>query len=52
MTFRLDRADLAYFDEGAHRQVVAPGRYTLAVGSSSRDLPESASFELGGHEHR
>ena len=32
VTFRLDRADLAYFDEGAHRQVVADGRYTLSVG--------------------
>jgi beta-glucosidase len=52
VTFRLDRADLAYFDEGAHRQVVADGRYTLSVGSSSRDLPESASFELGGHDRR
>ena len=51
VTFRLDRADLAYFDESAHRQVVAAGRYTLAVGSSSRDLPESASFQLGGHDH-
>ena len=35
-----------------HRQVVADGRYTLSVGSSSRDLPESASFELGRHGHR
>jgi beta-glucosidase len=51
VSFRLDRADLTYFDEGAHRQVVAGGRYTLSVGSSSRDLPESASFELGGHGH-
>jgi beta-glucosidase len=51
VSFRLDRADLTYFDEGAHRQVVAGGRYTLSVGSSSRDLPESASFELGGHDH-
>ena len=52
VSFRLDRADLAYFDEGAHRQVVADGRYTLSVGSSSRDLPESASFELGGRGQR
>jgi beta-glucosidase len=52
VSFRLDRADLAYFDEGARRQLVADGRYTLSVGSSSRDLPESASFELGGHGHR
>jgi beta-glucosidase len=52
VSFRLDRADLAYFDESAHRQVVADGRYTLSVGSSSRDLPQSASFELGRHDHR
>lgn len=51
VSFRLDRADLAHFDDGAHREVVAGGRYTLAVGSSSRDLPQSASFELGGHDH-
>jgi beta-glucosidase len=50
--FRLDRADLAYFDEGTHRPVVADGRYTLAVGSSSRDLPLSATFELGRDRHR
>ena len=52
VSFRLDRADLSYYDEGAHRQVVADGRYTLSVGSSSRDLPESQSFELGHHGHR
>jgi beta-glucosidase len=52
VSFRLDRADLAYFDEGTHGQVVADGRYTLSVGSSSRDLPESASFELGGRGQR
>ncbi len=52
VTFHLDRADLAYFDEGAGRQVLADGRYTLSVGSSSRDLPLSASFELGRHDHR
>ena len=51
VSFRLDRADLSYFDEHVHRQVVADGRYSLSVGSSSRDLPESASFELGGHDH-
>jgi beta-glucosidase len=52
VSFHLDRADLAYFDERVHRQVVADGRYTLFVGSSSRDLPESESFDLGRHEHR
>jgi beta-glucosidase len=52
VAFHLDRADLAYFDERSHRPVVADGRYTLSVGSSSRDLPESAGFELGGNGHR
>jgi beta-glucosidase len=37
VTFHLQPADLAY-----------SGRYTLYVGSSSRDLGERASFELGG----
>jgi beta-glucosidase len=49
VSFRLDRADLSSFDEGTHRWVVADGRYTLAVGSSSRDLPERASFEPSRH---
>jgi beta-glucosidase len=47
VSFRLGPADLAYFDERAGRPVIADGRYTLFVGSSSRDLPERASFELG-----
>ena len=54
VAFRLGRADLAYFDEQAGRSVVADGRYTLWVGSSSRDLPERASFDLaslGRGEH-
>jgi beta-glucosidase len=49
VSFRLDRADLSSFHEGTHRWVVADGRYTLAVGSSSRDLPQRASFEPGRH---
>jgi beta-glucosidase len=52
VAFRLDRADLSYFDEREGRAVVADGRYTLSVGSSSRDLAESASFALGRHDHR
>jgi beta-glucosidase len=44
VSFRLDAADLS-----------TPGRYTLFVGSSSRDLPERASFDLASlrrGEHR
>ena len=52
VSFRLDRDDLSYYDERAHRRVVAGGRYALFVGSSSRDLPVRRGFELGGHGHR
>jgi beta-glucosidase len=52
VAFRLDRADLSYFDERGGKAAIADGRYTLSVGSSSRDLAESASFGLGGHDHR
>ena len=47
VTFRLQPADLAVFDEAAHRSAVVPGRYTLSVGSSSRDLAQRASFDVG-----
>jgi hypothetical protein len=49
--FRLGRDELSYFDEGRGEPVVAGGRYTLSVGSSSRDLEERASFEIGHHKH-
>jgi beta-glucosidase len=48
VSFRLRPADLASYDERAGRFVVARGRYTLFVGSSSRDLDERASFDVGG----
>jgi beta-glucosidase len=35
VSLRLDAADIS-----------TPGRYTLFVGSSSRDLPERASFDV------
>jgi beta-glucosidase len=49
--FRLGRDELSYFDEGRGEPVVAGGRYTLSVGSSSRDLEERARFEIGHHKH-
>jgi beta-glucosidase len=45
VNFRLDRSDLSFFDTRAGAPAVADGRYTLFVGSSSRDLPERASFD-------
>jgi beta-glucosidase len=49
--FRLGRDELSYFDAARGRPVVADGRYTLSVGSSSRDLDERARFEIGRHKH-
>jgi beta-glucosidase len=51
VTFRLGPDELSYFDAARGRMVVADGRYTLSVGSSSRDLPERESFELGRRRH-
>lgn len=45
--FRLATADLAYFEENLNHLVVADGRYQLFVGSSSRDLHDHVSFQLG-----
>jgi beta-glucosidase len=50
--FQLSSTDLQYFDEGQGRLTTAPGRYTLFVGTSSRDLHDQAAFTLPprGHE--
>ncbi|HEY3445458.1 MAG TPA: glycoside hydrolase family 3 N-terminal domain-containing protein [Myxococcales bacterium] len=47
-TLEVDAADLAYWDLAAGRFVVEPGDYEVAVGSSSRDLPLTASFRVPG----
>jgi beta-glucosidase len=46
VTFHLSRHDRAYFDPGLARWVVAPGRYTVYVGTSSEDTSDRAGFEL------
>ena len=38
VSFRVKKDDLAYYDEGQKRFVVAPGEYELAGGASSADL--------------
>jgi len=45
--FRLQASDLAYFDQGSNRFTVAPGRYTVLVGTSSTELGHAASFQVG-----
>ncbi len=47
VVFRLTSSDLAYYDAGASRWTVAPGRYTVLLGTSSTDLGHAASFDVG-----
>ena len=45
--FRLSPSDLAYYDLNSSRFTVAPGRYTVLVGTSSTELDHAASFTVG-----
>jgi beta-glucosidase len=49
---RLKPSDLAYFDAAGDRWTIAPGRYTVLVGTSSTELDRTASFEVGGRDRR
>lgn len=42
--------DLAYWSVRDHAWVVETGSYTVSVGSSSRDLPLTASVDVAGNE--
>jgi beta-glucosidase len=44
----LDPRLLATFDEAAHTWRIAPGRYTLMLGASSRDLRSNTTVVLAG----
>jgi beta-glucosidase len=46
VTFQLDTRSFSYWDENAPGWTVAPGRYALAVGSSSRDLRSEGSYTV------
>ena len=45
--FRLSPGDLAYYNANSSRFTVAPGRYTVLVGTSSTELDHAASFRVG-----
>ncbi|HEY3144238.1 MAG TPA: glycoside hydrolase family 3 C-terminal domain-containing protein [Acidimicrobiales bacterium] len=47
VSLRLDRDDLAAFDEASGAWVVHQGRYEVLVGRSSRDIRGRAGFEVG-----
>ena len=44
--FRLTPSDLAYYSTGQGKFTVAPGRYTVLIGTSSTDLDTRASFDV------
>ncbi len=46
LTFSLTGADLASFDTARSAWVAEPGTYTVAIGASSADTRQSATFEL------
>ena len=45
--FRLRASDLAYWNQGSGKFTVAPGCYTVLVGTSSTELHHTASFTVG-----
>ena len=51
MFFRLSPSDLAYYNSGEGKFTVAPGRYSVLVGTSSTELDNRASFEVGHSGH-
>lgn len=46
LSFTLTAQDLASYDAGRAAWVAAPGRYTLAIGASSREVLRRASFQV------
>jgi beta-glucosidase len=45
--FRLTPSDLAYYNAASGQWSVAPGRYTVLLGTSSTELDHAASFDVG-----
>ena len=52
VVFHLKSSDLAYFDAASGQWSVAPGGYTVLLGTSSTDLEQRASFAVGRFGHR
>ncbi|HEY5282032.1 MAG TPA: fibronectin type III-like domain-contianing protein, partial [Polyangia bacterium] len=46
VTFSLSSPDLAYWDVGTHGWRVEPGRFEVAVGSSSADIRGQGAFTV------
>lgn len=46
VSFTLDKAAMSYYDSRVHDWVAEPGRFTVLVGASSRDIRVKGEFEL------
>ncbi|KAI7902732.1 glycoside hydrolase superfamily [Cokeromyces recurvatus] len=44
--FELTKIELSYYDASSHQWIVPEGEFTLHIGSSSRDIKYTGSFEL------
>ena len=52
VVFRLSPSDLAYYNAATARWSVAPGRYTVLVGTSSTELDHRVGFDIGRSRRR
>jgi beta-glucosidase len=46
VSFTLDKAAMSFYDSAVHDWVAEPGRFTVLVGASSRDIRATGEFEL------
>lgn len=46
VSFTLDKAAMSFYDSAVHDWVAEPGRFTVLVGASSRDIRAKGEFEL------
>ena len=46
VSFTLDKAAMSYYDSTIHDWVAEPGRFTILVGASSRDIRAKGGFDL------
>jgi beta-glucosidase len=46
VSFTLDKAAMSFYDAVVHNWVAEPGRFTVLVGASSRDIRAKGEFEL------
>ena len=49
--FHLSSSDMAYYNATSGQWTVAPGRYTVLLGTSSTELDHAASFDVGRSGH-